>query len=555
MKKIKLLLFALITMCFFIDGVKAEEVTAKIGDNEYTTLDAAIEEANDGDVIELVGNASLETTISLNDNLTINGNNKIITISELPSDDGRLSIYGNITLNNVTVNHANTKISNNAWGIYMSSSSVLNLNDATYNLTNRGLYASPNAVINLNNSTLSAKNMNYTAFMQGDVRNQYAYINLNNKSLLEIDNITGQNGTNWFDIKADDSRVSVTNCAKQGLVGGRLELSNGAEAVYDKNGIGFTLYKNDYIIVNDGAKLSITNSKENAIWQWGGKIEVKNGGTLIATLNGINIDESNEDKDNATINNYNSSGNGTIIFEDGSNVKINNNYLRGITNNGSAYIGSNTEIMNNGLIINDRMIPQYGGGIYNTGIINIDTDVKLYNNHARLAGDDIYNIGTITFDKVGEDWILDDCNHMINGWYDDNEDTRWEAHDRDNLYVQLVESGSYEGTLAIKAAHDNVGKVIINYVDSDNNKLTDEIISNGEVGTKYETEKKNFEGYTFIMVEGPATGEYDFDTIYVTYYYDKNTGTGDIMPPQTGFEPSTIDSSKVEIVNLYKKED
>ena len=44
MKKTKLFLFALISLCFCITGVKAEGVTAKIGDNEYNTLDAAIEE-------------------------------------------------------------------------------------------------------------------------------------------------------------------------------------------------------------------------------------------------------------------------------------------------------------------------------------------------------------------------------------------------------------------------------------------------------------------------------------------------------------------------------
>ena len=58
-----------------------------------------------------------------------------------------------------------------------------------------------------------------------------------------------------------------------------------------------------------------------------------------------------------------------------------------------------------------------------------------------------------------------------------------------------------------------------------------------------------------IIQEGPTSGEYDFDTIYVTYYYDKNTGTGDIWPPQTGFEPSTINNNRVEVITLYKKED
>ncbi len=569
MKKTKLFLLALISLCFCITGVKAEEVTAKIGDNEYNTLDAAIEEAKDGDVIELINDASIETTIAINNSITINGNNKTITISKLPSDDGRLSISSNVTLNNVTVDHANDNDNQNAWSVYMSSTGVLNLNDSTYTLRIHGLYASPEATINLNNSKLIAKDMTYTAFMQGDVEDKYAYINLFNNSLLKISDISNSsagNGTNWFDITADNSHISVTDCARQGLVGGRLELKNGSTADYSSNEIGFTLYELDYVIVNEGTTLNINNNSSVGIWQYGGEVRIKDNGTLNMTGNGFGRGLDSVGKYNgATINIANYYGNAKVVFEDNATVKINNNYTRGITNRGEVYVGSMTEIMNNGLVtIDGKMIPQYGGGIYNTGIMTISKNVKLYNNHARLAGDDIYNIGTVTFSNVGEDWILDDCEHKINGWYDDAENSRWEAHDKENLHIDLIEGGEYTsvtedgeiaGALAIKAAHDNIGKVVINYLDSDSNKLTEEVTITGEVGSEYTTIKKEFDDYTFIMVEGPTSGEYDFDTIYVTYYYDKNTGTGDIMPPQTGFEPSTINSSRVEVITVYKKED
>mgnify|MGYP004518534783 FL=1 len=569
MKKTKLFLLALISLCFCITGVKAEEVTAKIGDNEYNTLDAAIEDAKDGDVIELINDASIETTIAINNSITINGNNKTITISKLPSDDGRLSISSNVTLNNVTVDHANDNDNQNAWSVYMSSTGVLNLNDSTYILRIHGLYASPEATINLNNSKLIAKDMTYTAFMQGDVEDKYAYINLFNNSLLKISDISNSsagNGTNWFDITADNSHISVTDCARQGLVGGRLELKNGSTADYSSNEIGFTLYELDYVIVNEGTTLNINNNSSVGIWQYGGEVRIKDNGTLNMTGNGFGRGLDSVGKYNgATINIANYYGNAKVVFEDNATVKINNNYTRGITNRGEVYVGSMTEIMNNGLVtIDGKMIPQYGGGIYNTGIMTISKNVKLYNNHARLAGDDIYNIGTVTFSNVGEDWILDDCEHKINGWYDDAENSRWEAHDKENLHIDLIEGGEYTsvtedgeiaGALAIKAAHDNIGKVVINYLDSDSNKLTEEVTITGEVGSEYTTIKKEFDDYTFIMVEGPTSGEYDFDTIYVTYYYDKNTGTGDIMPPQTGFEPSTINSSRVEVITVYKKED
>ena len=568
MKKLKLLLVTLIGLSTLVASVKADEiVVAKIGDTEYTSLDTAIAEANDNDTIELLSDTKIETTAVINKNITINGNNKVITISTLPSEDGKLDIHSTITLNNTIVNHGNENPSKHVWSVCMRSGAVLNLNNSVYTLTIHGMYAYPGATINLDNSKLIAHNMTYTAF-QGDVEDEYANMNLYNNSLLEIYDIRTPkegNGTNWFSILADNSHVSVTGCARQGLVGGRLELKNNSVADYNNNEIGFTLYSKDYIKVHEGTTLNINNNTSVGIWQYGGTITVTEKGNLTMTGNGYmrNIDTTGYN--GSTINITNFFENAKVIFEDNANIKINNNYTRGIANKGEVYIGSNTEIMNNGLITpSDKMLPQYGGGIYNEGIMTIKENVKLYNNHARLAGDDIYNIGTITFSEVGEDWILDDCNDKINGWYDDKEENRWEAHDEENNYINEIPSGEYssevnedgkiDNILAAKAAHDLLGKVVINYVDSDGNKLTEEITLIDSVGEKYTTIEKEFEGYTFITVEGPTTGEYIDGTIYVTYYYDKNIGTGDITPPQTGVEASTL-ALTTNTIAIYKKED
>ena len=55
-----------------------------------------------------------------------------------------------------------------------------------------------------------------------------------------------------------------------------------------------------------------------------------------------------------------------------------------------------------------------GGGIYNAGKLTLSSTV-LYNNHARLAGDDLYGeeTGSVYLSTVGNNWILDDCNHKI----------------------------------------------------------------------------------------------------------------------------------------------
>ena len=120
-----------------------------------------------------------------------------------------------------------------------------------------------------------------------------------------------------------------------------------------------------------------------------------------------------------------------VNFEDGATVNLIDNDVSAINNDGKVYIENGTTIMNNG----SKTV--YGGGIQNRGDITIAPDVKLYNNRAKVAGDDIYNTtgtsangltsytGSITFAPVGDGWILDDCKeeHPIVGWYHDGKES------------------------------------------------------------------------------------------------------------------------------------
>ena len=117
-------------------------------------------------------------------------------------------------------------------------------------------------------------------------------------------------------------------------------------------------------------------------------------------------------------------------------------------------------------------------------------------------------------------------------------------------------TGEYiNGTIYVTYVYDYIrGNLVVNYVDSEGNKLTEEITSIDIIGNKYETIQKEFEGYTFITVDGETTGEYIDGTIYVTYYYDKNIGTGNIEPPQTGLDLSSLTHSTVT-TELYRKEE
>ncbi len=71
------------------------------------------------------------------------------------------------------------------------------------------------------------------------------------------------------------------------------------------------------------------------------------------------------------------------------------------------------------------------------------------------------------------------------------------------------------------------GKLVVNYVDLDGNKLTESIITEKEVDTEYATEQKEFDGYEFVKVEGNTTGKYIDGTVEVTYVYSNAYGDVD----------------------------
>ena len=157
--------------------------------------------------------------------------------------------------------------------------------------------------------------------------------------------------------------------------------------------------------------------------------------------------------------------NAKLTVKSDANLKVEENTGSGILNGRNATLDLNAgSIQRN----NARYgIPAsgyvaLGGGIQNWGTATLSDDVALYNNHATSAGDDIYNAdgATITFGDTGKGWTLDggpDCYDDIDGWYDDSKNARWNAHVEDeadpDLHTVLVDSGTFNSVLALKAAH------------------------------------------------------------------------------------------------------
>lgn len=159
-----------------------------------------------------------------------------------------------------------------------------------------------------------------------------------------------------------------------------------------------------------------------------------------------------------------------LTVESGATLKVEENTGSGIANGPKATLNLGAGIVQRNNALHkitftfypegDVDFPAQGGGIQNLGTAILSDDVELYNNHARLSGDDIYNAdgATITFGDTGEGWALDgapDCYDDIDGWYDDSENARWDAHatNEADLHTVWADSGTFNSVLALKAAH------------------------------------------------------------------------------------------------------
>lgn len=84
--------------------------------------------------------------------------------------------------------------------------------------------------------------------------------------------------------------------------------------------------------------------------------------------------------------------------------------------------------------------------------------------------------------------------------------------------------GAHSNTITYIYKKDTVagGNVVVKYLDTLGNKVSDEIIKTGNVGENYSTNQKNIQGYTFKEVQGNISGQFTEQVQTVTYVYTKN---------------------------------
>lgn len=517
---------------------------ASINDVMYETFDEAVTAAVDGDTIKLLDNATTKG-LNLSKNLTIDGSKEYT----LTFEDKGIALWGvSLTFKDVTVNIKGIGSTPytaewNWMTISASKNATLNLENAKLTLDGTGtksnvhaIYFGSNNKLNLNNSTLIIKNYTQDA-LEWDGGDGGYNVNLVNSTFISDNNRSGFTGTFYATI--DNSTVKVLNSRGNGSNGTYYTIKNNSNVLFDNSGTwGISAWRID---MTNNSTLTATNNGYSGIWTR--VLNVDSSCSLIANSNGTKAFSATT---NAGIF-FQGNGTYTSTIEKGAKVEIKNNAGSGIYTKQN--IGNLTilagEITNNGTgsVNKSKIGASLGGGIYNVGTLVIGEDVNIYNNHAEIAGDDIYNKekGIIDFKDVKDDWILDDCNDKINNWYDDSENNRWNAHadKEEELHVDAVKSGKYETEFSIKAAHNLKAKVIARYVDEDGKVIAEEETINGYVNDNYKTVLKDIYGYELKRIEGNTTGNMTIKDITVTYVYEYVMGQGGDDVPVVPEKPET----------------
>ena len=483
---------------------------AKIGETGYATLDEAVADAKDGDIIELRGNA-VTAGLDLHKDLTIDGG---AAKFNLTFTDKGIALWGKaLTFKNVNVTMSGIGSTpyTTEWGwmsIAASRDASLTLDNANLVMDGKGtpvstdkththaIYFTGNNQLNLTNaSNLTISNYSEDAIEWNGGGEGYNVNITKGSSYISDHNRSGFTGT--FFATIDSSTVKVINSTGNGSNGTYYTIKNNSDVTFENSGTwGISAWRID---MSNGSKLQANNNGYSGIWtrvlnvDASCSVDVEGNGTKGAVA----------DKIGGIF--FQGNGKYASVIEKGADVTIKNNAGSGIyTKQGvcDLTIGSAT-ITNNGTgaCNKDGIGADMGGGVYNVGTMKLDPSVVIYNNHAKNAGDDIYGTGArvTEFDIVGTDWVLDDCDHTIDGWYVDAAgDHRWSAHG-ETKYVEAAQSGTYkEGEVAFKAAHGLVS-VTYQYVgDAPSNAKLPDGDKNLEVGSAYTAKTQNsVDGYTF----------------------------------------------------------
>lgn len=471
---------------------------AKIGGKTYASFDQAVAEAKNGDTIELLDDVVTENGFGIKGMaLKVNGNGHRITANKrgvYVLKDGKPA---SLTFNNVTLNMApveGTAVAANnqaAWAAVVLNydcdlvfnNSIVTISPAGNMFT--GVHFHDGARLTLNNSNMSVEGFKTNGFAAGNAKTTPypTEINVLGGSKLEVSG-NGAGITASIQVTVDGSRLTNSNNCGNGSNGADYIVRNGSVADVSGNGAHGMSARN--VTIAGSSTVTCNDNGYSGVY-FTGSLDVDRTSSLKVNHNA--------QKGGGGLRAMSSTAKGHVA--EGAAVEVCDNQRNGLENMGNFRFdeGSKLTIMGN----HD---PGNGGGVFNyvTGELTLPSDARIYNNHAGKSGDDICSKGSISFGSTGAGWVLGDCNHAIDGWYDDAATSRWSAHGETKHVVltQPAQPGTMiKGTIALKAAH---GLVNVDYKfvgDAPEGAKAPDADTNLELGAYTAKAQQPVDGYTF----------------------------------------------------------
>ncbi len=367
------------------------------------------------------------------------------------------------------------------------------------NCYHNGITANPIDIFVSDHSTIDVNNNNKGRYGKGGLGCYYGKL-----TILDHSHVTAYKNTAWgFAIFVKDLEVDGTSEIDA--------VDNGSYWIYPNGGLtwagnGISIAGNG--VLHNGATMSASGNWGPGVSThidvnrgfMGGSLTVENGATLTSTKNynyglangkTLNINTGAHvylsENYSGGLDNYPAA---TTTVDEKADLVITNNYGVGINNGNNTTTDADghpftanaanvaTLILKSGTITKNHAniempsptIPQLpqlhawadcGAGVCNRyGNVDISIDTKIYNNHADIAGDDLYNYkndgaavsNNFTITVVpGAKWsVLDVDGKIIDDWYhdDEGEENRWKETSARNNTDTVLPQGA-----ALKAAH------------------------------------------------------------------------------------------------------
>ena len=289
----------LVTIDFRNEAVA--QITNTTGTHYFASLAAAVAAAQDGEIILLLKDVTLTETLTIEKNITLDLNDKNVTLST-----GGNMIKSNVTIKNgnLAIADVDTQTTGNS-NCFISTNVGASLTFDDINMTGDGYTthwavlcamssSTAGSTINITNSTVTLSNEKGSA--GGFIKDQsgvdnYSQINISN-STLTLTNVS--RGFTGAKVTLNDVDLTITG-GEHGINGSELVIKNGSN-VSISNGAGRAITLNKFDASIAASTVTISNMGE-------GGIRYKTANTLTVDANStLSETTAHADVDNAKLN-------------------------------------------------------------------------------------------------------------------------------------------------------------------------------------------------------------------------------------------------------------